>query len=135
MGAPSYRWHAAALALALLHHTDHALRGTHVGWPFTPQLNTFTYSLAIYPIVLLGFIVRSPRYWLAAVGGGLVMLAAVHVFIETPGEILGGYAQPAVGLVAFAVLLALIAVLAYLAWRYALVVSATRRGTARPRLS
>jgi len=98
-------------------------------------VNAFTYSLAIYPIVLFGFVVRSPRYWLAAVIGGLVMLTGVHLLIETPGEIIGGYAQPAVGLVAFAVLLALIAVLAYLAWRYALVVSATRRGTARPRLS
>ena len=39
----------------------------------------------------------------------------------------------AVGLVAFAILVALIGVLAYLAWRYALIVTATRAGTARPR--
>ena len=54
------------------------------------------------------------------------MLTAVHILIETPDEILGGYAQPAAGLVAFAILVALIAVLAYLAWRYALIVAAAR---------
>lgn len=122
----SYRWHFTALALALLHHADHLVRGTHVGWPVTGQVTPFTYSLLIYPIVLLGFVVRSARYWLVAVLGGLVMLSAVHVLIETPDEILGGYAQPAVGLVAFAILVALIAVLAYLAWRYALIVAAAR---------
>lgn len=122
----SYRWHFAALGLALLHHSDHILRGTHVGWPVTGDVTPFTYSLLIYPIVLLGFVVRSPRYWLAAVLGGLVMLTAVHVLIETPGEIVGGYGQPALGLVAFAILVALIVVLAYLTWRYALIVAAGR---------
>ena len=117
------------------HHADHVLRGTHVGWPVTTAVTPFTYSLLIYPIVLLGFVVRSERYWLAAVAGGLVMLSVVHVFIETPGEILGGYAQPVAGVVAFAILVALITVLAYLAWRYAVLVSATRGGTTRPRLS
>ena len=124
----TYRWHVAALVLALLHHADHVARGTHVGWPVTSSVTPFTYSLLIYPIVLLGFAVRSPRYWLAAVLGGLVMLTAVHVLIETPDEILGGYAQPAVGVIAFAILVALIAVLACLAWRYAQMLSAARRG-------
>ena len=127
----SYRWHFIALGLALLHHADHIVRGTHVGWPVTGTVTPFTYSLLIYPIVLLGFVMRSARYWLAAVVGGLVMLTAVHILIETPGEILGGYAQPAAGVVAFAILVALIAVLAYLAWRYAIVVSATRGETTR----
>ena len=123
----SYRWHFIALALAVMHHADHIVRGTHVGWPVTPDVTAFTYSLLIYPIVLLGFVVRSARYWLAAVVGGLLMLTAVHVLIETPGEILGGYAEPAAGVVAFGILAALIAVLAYLAWRYAQIV-ATGRG-------
>jgi hypothetical protein len=129
----SYRWHFIALTLALLHHADHITRGTHVGWPVTPAVTPFTYSLLIYPIVLLGFVVRSAWYWLAAVLGGLVMLTAVHVLIETPGEILGGYAEPGAGVVAFAILVALIAVLAYLAWRYAVVVSATRGEAGRSR--
>ena len=113
----------AALVLAIGHHADHVLRGTHVGWPVIGDVNAFTYSLAIYPVVLLGFVVRSARYWLAAAIGGVVMLTAVHLFIETPAEILGGYAQPIAGLVAFAILLALIAVLVLLTWRYARLVS------------
>jgi len=126
VGAPSYRWHGAALALALLHHTDHVLRGTHVGWPVTAEVNTFTYSLAIYPIVLLGFVVRSQRYWLAAVGGGLALLTVVHLLIEAPGEIVTGYAQPLAGLLALAILIALIAILAALTWRHATIVRTAR---------
>ncbi len=119
MGAPSYRWHVLALGLALLHHVDHGVRGTHVGWPVTDEVNTFTYTLAIYPIILLGFALRSVRYWLLAAAGGLAMLTAVHVFIETPGEILGGYAEPLAGVLALAVLVALVVLLALLTWRYA----------------
>ena len=118
MGAPSYRWHVLALGLALLHHVDHGVRGTHIGWPLTPDVNTFTYSLAIYPVVGLGFAVRRARYWLAAASGGLALLSGVHVLVETPGEIVAGYAAP-FGVVALAVLLGLIAVLAWLTWRYA----------------
>ena len=119
MGASSSRWHVAALVLAALHHLDHVLRGRHVGWPVTDEVNTFTYTLAIYPIILLGFVLRSARYWLLAAAGGLAMLTAVHVFIESPGEILGGYAEPLAGVVALAVLVALVVLLALLTWRYA----------------
>jgi len=115
----SPRWHLAALALAALHHLEHVLRGTHVGWPVNGEVNTFTYTLAIYPVVLLGFVVRSARYWLFAAAGGLALLTAVHLFIERPGEIVGGYEQPLAGVVALAVLVALIALLAMITWRYA----------------
>lgn len=95
------------------------LRGSHVGWPVRAEVNTFTYTLAIYPIVLLGFVVRSARYWLAAVAGGLALITTVHVLVEPPSEILGGYRQPLTGILAFSVLVALVALLALLAWRYA----------------
>lgn len=124
---PPYRWHVAALLLAAGHHIDHTLRGTHVGWPVTPDVNMFTYTLVIYPLIGLGFLLRSPQYWLAIAIGGVVLLASVHVAIEQPGEILGGYPQPVVGLVAFAVLVALVAVLAGLAYRYAMYLAYVRR--------
>lgn len=28
-------------------HIDHIIRGNHVGWPLTPEVNPVTYSLAI----------------------------------------------------------------------------------------
>lgn len=124
---PSYRWHVAALVLAVLHHADHILRGTHVGWPVTAEVNPFTYTLSIYPVIALGFLLRSARYWLVVAIGGIVMLSAVHIAIERPAEILGGYADPLAGLIAFAVLIALIVVLTVIAFRYAVVVGMLRR--------
>lgn len=67
-------------------------------------MTPFTYTLAIYPLIALGFVLRSARYWLTIAVGGVVLLAAVHTAIEQPGEILGGDGQPAFGLVAFAIL-------------------------------
>jgi hypothetical protein len=124
---PSYRWHVSALLLAAAHHLDHVLRGSHVGWPVTADVNTFTYTLAIYPLIALGFLLRSARYWLTVAIGGIVMLSAVHVAIERPPEILGGYANPLAGLIAFGVLIALIVVLTVIAFRYAVVVGMLRR--------
>jgi hypothetical protein len=124
---PSYRWHFAALVLAAVHHVDHVLRGTHVGWPVTTEVSPFTYTLAIYPLIGLGFVVRSARYWLTIAVGGVVLLAAVHTVIEQPGEILGGYQQPVLGLIAFADLVALIVVLTVIAFRYAMYLGYARR--------
>lgn len=126
---PSYGWHLAALVLSALHHLDHALRETHIGWPLTSDATPFTYTLAIYPLIALGFVLRSARYWLAIAVGGVVLLAAVHTAIEQPGEIVGGYAQPVFGLVAFAILIALIVVLTVIAFRYAMYLGSARRVT------
>lgn len=128
---PSYAWHVAALLLAALHHLDHVLRGTHVGWPVTPDVNTFTYTLLIYPLIALGFLLRSARYWLAIAIGGVVLLSVVDVAVEQPAEIVGGYPQPVLGLIAFGILIALIAVLVAIAFRYSAIVGlrGTPRGT------
>lgn len=36
--------------LGAIHHLDHVIRGNHIGWPLVPEINAFTYSLAIYPL-------------------------------------------------------------------------------------
>ena len=59
---------ALALALSLGHHLDHVLRGQHLGWPLTDEVTPFTYSLVIYPLALLGFVLTrtgraGPGYW------------------------------------------------------------------------
>jgi hypothetical protein len=43
-----------ALLLAVGHHLDHIIRGNHVGWPLTAQINACTVSLIIYPLILTG---------------------------------------------------------------------------------
>ncbi|GAA1750513.1 hypothetical protein [Kocuria aegyptia] len=43
-----------ALVLAVGHHLDHIIRGNHVGWPLTAEVNAFTFSLIIYPLILTG---------------------------------------------------------------------------------
>jgi hypothetical protein len=43
-----------ATVLSLGHHLDHVLRGNHSGWPLSGDVTPFTYSLAVYPLILLG---------------------------------------------------------------------------------
>ena len=108
-----------AAFLALGHHIDHVIRGNNVGWPFTGEVNAFTYSLAIYPLIALGlFLYRSrrvgPGFWVFLSGGGALFLAFIHFApsaIEPPGEIINVYEPRALGWLAFAWLLLLIGVL------------------------
>lgn len=108
-----------ATALSLGHHVDHVIRGNHTGWPLTEQITPFTYSLAVYPLILLGLhLSRSGKvgagYWLLLSGPGTAFLIAVHLgptAIEPPGDIIGEYST-LLGWVAFGWLLTLIAVLA-----------------------
>ncbi|MFC7137277.1 hypothetical protein ACFQRB_14140 [Halobaculum litoreum] len=50
----AYLLFGVATLLGLAHHLDHVIRGNHVGWPITPEVNPFTYSLLIYPLVVGG---------------------------------------------------------------------------------
>jgi len=43
-----------ATFMSLGHHIDHVIRGNHVGWPLTAEVTPFTYSLVVYPLILLG---------------------------------------------------------------------------------
>lgn len=111
---------AVTTLLGLAHHLDHVIRGNHVGWPITPEVNPFTYSLAIYPLVVLGFTLSlagraSARYWTVVMTLGAGMLAFFHLSpwaVEPPGDVILPYANPLFGYLAFAILLALILVVA-----------------------
>ncbi len=74
-----------AASVALLHHVDHVLRVDHSGWPFTPEVTPFTFSLVIYPVFLSVFLTRS-RPWYRVAGTALLFSFSVfaHAFLETP---------------------------------------------------
>ena len=79
--------------LGAAHHVDHVIRGNHVGWPLTPHVNAFTFSLAIYPF-------------------SAGMLAYFHISpwaIEPPRDVMVPYTNPLAGYLAFGIVLALIA--------------------------
>ena len=108
-----------AAALAIGHHIDHVIRGNHVGWPITPDVNAFTYSLGIYPAILTGLILYAtgrvgPGFWIFLSGGGALFLGAIHFgpgALEPPQDIIGLYDPPILGWLAFGWLLALVGVL------------------------
>jgi hypothetical protein len=116
----AYLLFAVATLLGLAHHLDHVIRGNHVGWPVTPEVNPFTYSLAIYPLVVLGFVLSltsraGARYWTVVMALGAGMLVFFHLSpwaVEPPTDVILPYANPAFGYLAFAVLLALVGVVA-----------------------
>lgn len=114
----AYLLFALATLLGLAHHVDHLIRGNHVGWPVTPDINPFTYSLAIYPLVVSGFVLSltgrsGARYWTMVMTLGAGMLVFFHLSpwaVEPPSDVILPYADPFWGYVAFVVLLALIGV-------------------------
>ena len=108
-----------AAILTIGHHVDHIVRGNHVGWPITPEVNAFTYSLGIYPAIVIGLLLyRShrvgPGFWIFLSGGGALFLGAIHFgpfALEPPGDIIGLYDSPILGWLAFGWLVLLISVL------------------------
>lgn len=117
VGQVLYALVALSTLLGVAHHVDHVVRGNHVGWPITSQVTPFTYSLVVYPLIALGLALTlsgraGNRYWTAFFAFSAAMLAYFHVSpwaIEPPGDVILPYADPTVGYLAFAVLLALIA--------------------------
>jgi hypothetical protein len=108
-----------AMLMAAGHHIDHIIRGNHVGWPITPEVNSFTFSLGIYPAILIGLYLYStdrvgPGFWVFLSGGGAVFLTVIHfspTAVEPPSDIINLYEPRAIGWLAFAWLVALIGVL------------------------
>lgn len=111
-------WLAAAMSLG--HHLDHLIRGNAVGWPLTGQVNAFTASLVVYPVIATGLLAYragrvGPGFWALVSGGGAVFVSAVHfgpAAAEPPQLILGHYQPPVLGWLAFGWLVALVTVLA-----------------------
>ena len=109
-----------AAALSAGHHLDHVIRGNAVGWPLTGEVNAFTYSLGIYPLIATGLVLYragrvGPGFWAFVSGGGALFVAAVHfgpAAVEPPAAILGAYDPPLLGWLAFGWLVAFVAVLA-----------------------
>jgi heme exporter protein D len=109
-----------AAALSLGHHLDHLIRHNAVGWPLTDQVNAFTLSLVVYPVIATGLLLYragrvGPGFWALVSGGGAVFVSAVHFgpsAVEPPELILGGYGLSILGWLAFAWLVTFVAVLA-----------------------
>ena len=83
------------VALAVLHHLDHALRADNSGWPFTPDLTPFTISLLVYPIFVLDFLLLRDRPWIRVglVAILFVALQVTHAIVEPPADQYGTWAN------------------------------------------
>lgn len=108
-----------AAFMSLGHHLDHTIRGNHVGWPLTAEVTPFTYSLGVYPLILLGLVLSrlnrvGPGYWALLSGSGALFVAAIHfgpAAVEPPADIIDLYEPRLLGWFAFAWLVAFVAVL------------------------
>ena len=68
-------------AASLVHHVDHAIRGNAIGWPLNGEVNAFTASLAVYPIIATGLLLYraglvGPGFWALVSGGGAAFVSA-----------------------------------------------------------
>jgi hypothetical protein len=61
------------------------LRYNHSGWPFRPEVNTFTYSLAVYLIIGVVLLARGwPRLRIGLSALLVLFPTLAHIFVETP---------------------------------------------------
>ncbi len=108
-----------ATFMSLGHHIDHIIRGNNVGWPLTEHVTPFTYSLGVYPLIILGLYLYAsgrvgPGYWAILSGSGALFVAAIHfgpAAVEPPADIINLYEPRIVGWLAFAWLVVFVAVL------------------------
>src|SRR5919106_1621827 len=110
---------------AIMHHTDHVIRGNHSGWPFEEAVTPFTFSLLIYALLLPGLYMTirgrlMAGYWLFTAVVGLALVVWVHFVptgdYEAPIEdIYAVYGSPLAGLLALVVLAGLVSCLVTLA--------------------
>jgi hypothetical protein len=115
-----YRLTYLAAAMSLGHHLDHLIRRNAVGWPLTEEVNAFTVSLVVYPVIAAGLLLYragrvGPGFWALVSGGGAAFVGAVHfgpLAVEPPALILGPYDPPVLGWLAYTWLLVFVAVLA-----------------------
>ena len=114
---------AVTTAFVALHHLDHAFRRVHIGWPLTDNVNPFTFSLVLYPL-LLGGIFLTLRgwawagYWVSVSTFALTLVTFVH-FRPSPGaesldQVYGPWNNPILGGIAVAIVFALEFVMVWL---------------------
>lgn len=123
----------AAAVLSVTHHLDHVLRGA-TGWPLTDEVNPFTYSLFVYPVIAVGLVLSlrgrvGPRFWSLISAPAALFVGAVHlgpVAADAVTEIPDGYSSPVAGAIAIGLLFAFIAVLAG-TWAYEMRLAAKAR--------
>lgn len=115
-----YRLTYLAAAMSFGHHVDHVIRHNAVGWPLTEDVNAFTMSLVIYPVIATGLLLYragrvGPGFWALVSGGGAVFVSGVHFgpyAVEPPEMILGNYDPRIIGWLAYTWLVIFVAVLA-----------------------
>ena len=108
-----------ATVFSVGHHVDHIIRGNHVGWPLIDRVTPFTYSLGVYPLILLGLVLTRWRrvgagFWALLAGAGLLFVGLVHfgpLALEPPEDIVGPYRSRVAGWLALGWLVALLAIL------------------------
>ena len=108
-----------AMFMSLGHHIDHIIRGNNVGWPLKAEVNAFTYSLGIYPLILLGLYLYAsgrvgPGFWALLSGSGALFVAWIHfgpAAVEPPADIINLYEPPIIGWLAFLWLVVFVMVL------------------------
>ena len=125
---------------AIMHHTDHVVRGNHSGWPFEEAVTPFTFSLLIYALLLPGLYLTTKGrlmagYWLFTAVVGLALVVWVHFVptgdYEAPIEdIYAVYGSPLAGLFALVVLTGLVSSLVALV----IVAIQGRRAAMNPRI-
>jgi hypothetical protein len=111
---------AVVTLLGLAHHVDHIVRGNHVGWPLTPRVTGFTYSLVVYPLIALGAYLwvrgrAGPGYWALLSAAGFAFVGLTHLgpfALEPPRDIIEVYPSRALGWAAFGLLVVFLTALA-----------------------
>jgi hypothetical protein len=91
---PVQKFIIVIVPLGLLHHADHVGRADHSSWPFRPELGPFTFTLLIYPVLVLAFAARRGAWMRAGLLGTVAIFTFVaHTLIEPPGQIYGTWAN------------------------------------------
>ncbi len=99
-GRQALRWERSekllllTAGLGMLHHADHVLRFDHSGWPFRPEVSPFTYSLLVYPTLVVILLLRG-RPWLRVglMSAVYVIVQTVHITVEPPSHQYGTWAR------------------------------------------
>jgi len=83
------------------------------------EVTPFTYSLAVYPLGILGLYLTfytefdETRYWVGFFGLTSLIVTYTHTFIEPPADIINPHSSPIIGYLALTLAVALSASLIF----------------------